>query len=89
MKIRKMAIADYPEVYKLWISCKGMGLNNVDDSLDGIASFLKRNSDTCFVAEEQGIIIGVIMAGHDGRRGYIYHTAVVPGKRNKGLSIAC
>ncbi len=38
-----------------------------------------------FVAEEQGIIIGVIMAGHDGRRGYIYHTAVAPGKRNKGV----
>lgn len=48
-----------------------MGLNNLDDSKDGIEKFLKRNPDTCFAAEEDGKIVGVIMAGNDGRRGYI------------------
>ncbi len=32
MKIRLMTIADYEAVYALWLSCKGMGLNYVDDS---------------------------------------------------------
>lgn len=85
MEIRKMIIDDYLAVYELWMSCKGMGLNNIDDSREGIEIFLKRNPETCFVATERGGIIGVIMAGHDGRRGYIYHTAVLPTNRKKGV----
>lgn len=80
-----MVSADYAEIYALWLSCTGMGLNDLDDSPDGIARFLKRNPDTCFVAEEQGKIIGTILAGHDGRRGYIYHTAVLPDYRKQGI----
>ena len=36
MKIRKMVIEDYEKVYQLWMSCTGMGLNNLDDSQEGI-----------------------------------------------------
>ena len=79
-----MVLADYAEIYALWLSCTGMGLNDLDDSPDGIARFLKRNPDTCFVAEEEGKITGTILAGHDGRRGYIYHTAVLPDYRKQG-----
>ena len=86
--IRKMTAADYDKVYALWISCKGMGLNNVDDSREGIERFLKRNPETCFVSEEDGEINGVIIAGNDGRRGYIYHTAVSPEHRRKGIATA-
>lgn len=85
MLIRKMLIEDYDRVYELWMSCKGMGLNNIDDSKEGIERFLVRNFDTCFVAEDGNIIKGVIMVGNDGRRGYIYHTAVLPSCRNKGI----
>ena len=86
MKIRLMTIEDYEKVYHLWLSCEGMGLNNLDDSKDGIARYLDRNPDTCFVAEESDEIIGVIIAGHDGRRGFIYHTAVNPNYRNQGIA---
>ena len=83
--IRKMTIDDYDDVYALWLSCKGMGLNNLDDSREGIGKYLKRNPDTCFVAQEEGKIIGVILTGNDGRRGYVCHTAVHPGHRRKGI----
>ena len=86
MEIRKMKIEDYEAVYQLWLSCKGMGLNTVDDSRDGIEKFLQRNPDTCFVAERDSKIVGVIMAGSDGRRGYIYHTAVSPDQRRQGIA---
>ncbi len=86
MKIRKMVIADYDEVYALWMSCVGMGLNNIDDSKDGIEKFLKRNPDTCLVAETENKIVGVILTGNDGRRGYIYHTAVNPQFRKQGIA---
>lgn len=85
MHIRKMAMGDYEEVYELWMSCTGMGLNNVDDSKEGICRFLKRNPDTCFVAEDSGEITGVILTGNDGRRGYIYHTSVSPENRSRGI----
>ncbi len=83
--IRQMTIHDYPAVYELWLSCKGMGLNDVDDSESGIARFLERNPTTCFVSETDGKLTGVIMAGSDGRRGYIYHTAVHPSYRQQGI----
>ena len=86
MKIRVMNISDYEQVYQLWLSCKGMGLNNLDDSKEGIERFLNRNPETCFVAESEQTIIGVIIAGNDGRRGYIYHTAVNPDYRHQGIA---
>lgn len=86
MNIRIMTTDDYEAVYSLWLSCKGMGLNNLDDSKDGIDKFLKRNPETCFVAEADNKIIGVIIVGNDGRRGYIYHTAVHPDYRYNGIA---
>lgn len=86
MNIRKMKCEDYTKVYNLWMACAGMGLNNLDDSQEGITKFLQRNPDTCFVATETDIIVGVILVGSDGRRGYIYHTAVHPNYRKKGIA---
>ena len=86
--IRKMQITDYNAVYNLWLANKGMGLNDVDDSESGIARFLVRNPDTCFVTERNGKLIGVIMAGNDGRRGFIYHTAVHPDYHRQGIGSA-
>lgn len=88
MCIREMGISDYDKVYALWLSCKGMGLNDIDDSKEGIGRFLERNPGTCFVAEEGNELLGAIMSGNDGRRGYIYHTAVSPDYRRKGIARA-
>ena len=65
-----------------------MGLNTIDDSREGIARYLKRNPNTCFVSEHDRTITGAILAGHDGRRGYIYHTAVNPAHRHQGIGTA-
>jgi len=88
MNIRLMTINDYEPVYALWLSCPGMGLNDLDDSREGIARYLARNPGTCFVAEEDGAIVGVILAGNDGRRGFIHHTAVHPDHRRRGIGAA-
>ena len=86
IKYRIMDISDYEQVYDLWLSCAGMGLNNLDDSKDGIQRFLNRNPDTCFVAQDEQKLVGVLIAGNDGRRGYIYHTAVAPECRHQGIA---
>lgn len=86
INIRVMTISDYEEIYDVWINTPGMGLNSTDDSKEGIEKYLKRNPTTSFVAECDGKVVGVIMAGHDGRRGYLHHTAVLSAYRNQGIA---
>lgn len=88
MEIRTMTIDDYEGVYKLWINTSGMGMRSIDDSKEGIEKYLNRNPKTCFIAEEENKIVGVILSGHDGRRGYIYHTSVKETVRNQGTGKA-
>ena len=85
MEIRKMTIQDYEKVYELWMSCKNMGFNDIDDSKEGISRFLERNPNTSFVAIQNEKLIGIILGGHDGRRGYIYHLSVNVNYRKNGI----
>lgn len=88
MQIRKMTLSDYEAVFDLWTNTPNMGLRSLDDSREGIGFFLGRNPNTCFVALEDGVLAGVILCGHDGRRGYIYHTVVHPAFRRQGTGTA-
>lgn len=86
MKIRPLSAGDYDALYSLWTSCPGMGLNSVDDSPEGIARFIARNPETCLAAvDDDGRLVGAILAGHDGRRGHISHTAVSPDVQGQGI----
>lgn len=80
-----MTIADYDDAYKLWTETEGMGLRSLDDSRKGIEFFLKRNPDTNFICRDKDNLVGIILTGHDGRRGYIYHAAVSEDYRRKGI----
>lgn len=86
--IQTMTNAHYPALLSLWKNTPGMGLRSLDDSAEGIAAFLARNPTTCFVDVEDGRLTGAILCGHDGRRGYIYHTAVLPERRGRGIGSA-
>ncbi len=83
-----MTIEDYDAVYDLWLHTPGMGLNTADDSREGIAAYLRRNPTTCFTAKEGDRLLGAILAGHDGRRGYISHTAVREDAQRQGVGTA-
>lgn len=88
MKMRLLKISDYQSIYNLWENTSGMGLRSLDDSEAGIKRFLLRNPKTNFVAVVDEKIVGVIMAGNDGRRGYIYHLAVQNEYRRRGIASA-
>ena len=88
MEIRKMTIEDYEAVYQLWFSTAGMGLRTLDDSREGLVKLLDRNPNTSFVATIEDEIVGVTLSGHDGRRGYIYHTAVRTSHRGQKIGKA-
>ncbi len=83
-----VTIDDYDELFKLWNSTEQSRrvLNPVDDSREGIERYLKRNPNTCFAAVQDGRIIGVILTGHDGRRGIIHHMCVHLEFRRMGIA---
>ncbi len=84
IEYRLMTTEDYEQAYDLWILC-GNGLNNKDDSREGIDKYLKRNPSTSFVAVCEEKVVGVILCGHDGRRGIIQHACVSPDRRRFGI----
>ena len=73
----------YDQVYRLWVDCEGVGLSD-SDSRQNIKLFLKRNPDLSFLAVSGNRVVGAILAGHDGRRGYIHHLAVNERVRRQG-----
>lgn len=87
MIIRNMLPSDYDALIKLWTSSPDIGVNP-DDSKEYITKFLVRNPNTNFVAIENNEIVGNVMAGHDGYRGYIHHTCVSEEFRGKGIGTA-
>ena len=84
--IRLMTIDDYDEVFELWMDTKGLGLRSLDDSMEGIKHFLERNPNTSYVSLVDSKIVGIILSGNDGRRGYIYHTVVDEKHRKQGIA---
>ena len=85
---RKASYEDYDEIYALWNQTDETrrAMNPIDDSREGFFRYLKRNPDTCFVVVNKGRIIGVILAGHEGRRGIIHHLCVDPDYRRMGVA---
>ena len=83
VEIRVMTIADYDGICEVWENHRGT--NPVDDSYDGFAKYLRRNPTTSFVAEDNGKIVGTILAGHDGRRGLFHHVSVLPEYQKQGI----
>ena len=84
VNITAFKIEAYDDVLALWRACEGVGLSEAD-SRDNIATYLDRNPGMSFVATRDGAVIGAILAGHDGRRGYIHHLAVHPDARRQGV----
>jgi N-acetylglutamate synthase len=87
MNIMEMTIEDYDQVLALWQACGDEGVH-VDDDVDsqaGIAAYLKRHPGMSFVARENGRLVGAVLCGTDGRRGYLNHLAVDKAHRGKGI----
>ena len=85
MQIRPMAISDHPSLIALLQETEGVTLREAD-SLEATARYLERNPGLSFVAVQKDEIIGCIMSGHDGRRGYLQHLIVQPAYRGHGIA---
>ena len=82
--VRPMAIDHYHDVLDLWKRIAGVGVNDADTP-EGIAAFLSRNPGLSSIALDRNQIIGTVLCGHDGRRGYLHHLAVEQTHRGQGI----
>ncbi len=76
---------DFAQVYSIWQNA-GSGIHiRRSDEPEEILKKLKRDPDLFLVAERDQQIIGTVLGGFDGRRGMMYHLAVISEERRKGL----
>jgi N-acetylglutamate synthase len=73
---------DYAAVYEVWQNVgDGIHITQSDTSPE-IEKLIRRSPGLFFVAEYNSRIIGTVLGGFDGRRGLIYHLAVLPEFQN-------
>ena len=84
LRYRVMQASDFDQASDLWRHCDGVGLRD-SDSQAGLEAYFARNPGLSFVAELDGAIVGSLLAGHDGRRGYLQHLAVADAHRRRGI----
>jgi ribosomal protein S18 acetylase RimI-like enzyme len=82
--IRGFRVEDHAAALRLWETSDGVGLGS-SDTLEAVTQFLERNPGLSLVAVEGDVLVGTILCGHDGRRGFIHHLAVAPAYRRRGL----
>jgi ribosomal protein S18 acetylase RimI-like enzyme len=82
--LRPMTDADIPDALALWAGIPGLSLFPCD-SPGGLSRYLNRNPGLSVVARANGQVVGAALAGHDARRGFLHHVAVVPACRRRGL----
>jgi putative acetyltransferase len=84
VEFRPMTIEDYPTAYALWEKAEGVGLSSADQH-EAIASYLARNPGISQAAFDDAQMVGVMLCGHDGRRGLIHHLVVADSHRRQGV----
>jgi|SRR5450830_209239 len=75
---------DYPKLIKLWEAAGNIEVRQTDTP-EVLARFLDRNPSCSYAAYAGTRLIGAILAGHDGWRGHLYHMAVKPDYRERGI----
>jgi putative acetyltransferase len=83
--IAPMTPADFPDVLALWATTEGVGLNE-SDTPENLSAYLRRNPGFSLVARDaERRVVGAVLCGHEGRRGYLHHLAVSQDQRGLGL----
>jgi ribosomal protein S18 acetylase RimI-like enzyme len=85
IQVRDFTMEYYDGALALWQRDTHIGLSSADGR-EALESFLRRNNGLSKVAFDEGQLVGTVLCGHDGRRGYIYHLYVQPEHRRDGMA---
>ena len=84
LQIRTMDIDDYNHVIELWYQTENLRMRD-SDSRENIGRYLQHNPGLSFVAFNHDKLVGAILVGTDGRRGYVQHLSVDKQCRGQGV----
>lgn len=84
--VRAFKEEDEARVIELW-TFAGL-VRPWNDPKKDIARKLKVQRELFLVAELEGVLVGTVMAGYDGHRGWINYLAVDIGQRRRGIGTA-
>jgi ribosomal protein S18 acetylase RimI-like enzyme len=84
--VRAFRETDEARVIELWMFA-GL-LKPQNDPKKDIARKLKVQRELFLVAELEGVVVGVVMAGYEGHRGWVNYLAVDIGQRRRGIGSA-
>ncbi|GAB4002689.1 GNAT family N-acetyltransferase [Nocardioides ultimimeridianus] len=82
--LRAAGPADVPALLALW-EVAAENDARPTDTAEKVVAVLLRDPDACLVAEQDGRIVGSIIAGWDGWRAHLYRLAVHPDVRRRGV----
>ena len=86
LTIRACRMDECAQVLELWKSAEA--IPRPTDTLPDLQRMVREHPDTLLVGEEDGRLIGTVIAGWDGWRGGIYRLAVLPECRRRGVAQA-
>jgi ribosomal protein S18 acetylase RimI-like enzyme len=87
IQFREFTPADYEAAVALWSAAEGVVLREADRP-EGIERYLERNPGLSFVAVDGERVVGTVLCGHDGRRGYLQHVVVAHAYGRQGIGRA-
>jgi ribosomal protein S18 acetylase RimI-like enzyme len=86
-RIRAATEADVDGVLGVWERARSVAART-PDTPESVRQLLERDPGALLVAEEDGELVGALIAGWDGWRGNVYRLAVLPSHRRQGVAAA-
>jgi ribosomal protein S18 acetylase RimI-like enzyme len=83
--VRTATAADIDRVIAVWAEARSSAARTPDDP-EVVEQLLERDPEALLVAESDGEVVGVLIAGWDGWRGNVYRLAVLPSHRREGIA---
>jgi ribosomal protein S18 acetylase RimI-like enzyme len=84
LTIRNATADDEAAIVDLWTRC-GLVVSHNDPGTDFRFARNGPSSDVLVAVDTDSRIVGSVMVGHDGHRGWLYYVAVDPACRRQGL----
>ena len=84
-EVRAATTADIDAVLAVWAEARGTAARTPDDPR-AVELLVERDPGALLVAELEGQVVGVLIAGWDGWRGNVYRLAVLRPHRRQGIA---
>jgi ribosomal protein S18 acetylase RimI-like enzyme len=85
-EIRALREEDIRDAIELWSAIPELRFSKAFDTEERLFRFLRRNPGLSSAASLDGKLVGALLCGHDGRRGFFYHAGVIQAHRRQGIA---